>query len=310
MNISDKINEITKIKRSQQILDFIQHVAKEDFDKAIRLYCCGSWLALRHFHEQDEAKVVNAILCKLTFLCPVCAIRRQAKLFAAAVPKVQTINEENPELKMVMITLTTKTNSSLEKGMEHLRTSYRKMSEASRRVSSDSSKNQTALELNKVRGMIRSFEIKRSKGDETKWNCHLHAFAFIEKWIDVEKLSAEWSHYTGDSFIVDVRQVEKKNEDSDPILSGLSEVIKYPLKFAGLSPQDAWHAHSVLKGARMTDWTGLFRGMRTGVPETDLDIENPSGPYSDFIAQWSYEFEKFDLRETDMDKCILGRRYM
>lgn len=299
MSVSDKLNEITKAKRSQQRKAIIAETSRHDFTKANRLFFCGSWLYFREWLEHEEAKVINAQLCKLSFLCQVCAIRRQAKLYAASVPKVKLVHDQNPNLKMAMVTLTTKTGSDLGERMDHLRRSFSKMLAEVRRVKSLKSFNGKNLEMGKAVGMLRSFEIKRSKGDSTNWNCHLHAFAFLDDWINVSKLSDEWNHFTGDSIIVHVEEVKPKDDESEPIESALAEVIKYPLKFADLLPEDAWHAHDTLHGARMTDTTGLLRGIRTGSLEIDSGIEEMTGPYRDFVASWSTRSEKYRISQVD-----------
>lgn len=56
---------------------------------------------------------------------------------------------------------------------------------------------------------------------------------------DARKLSEEWQHWTGDSFIVDVRPF---HSDQD-VVSGFFEVFKYALKFSELPLADNWEAY-------------------------------------------------------------------
>ena len=88
---------------------------------------------LREWAETGESKIMNALLCKLPFLCEVCAVRRQAKMFAASVPKVKHVMKEDPTLRPFMITFGVKTGPDLDHQFEHFTTSRKKYMEAVRR---------------------------------------------------------------------------------------------------------------------------------------------------------------------------------
>jgi len=318
MNASDKLNQIAKIRRSQDTKERISHgyalgecspdlptqvrekIIKVQV-KANKLRFCGSWIHLREFLKTGEAKVMHALLCKLPFLCEICAVRRQAKTFAAVIVKVQKVMAENPHLIPVMITRTIKSGPDLQRQANHFRNSRTKMLRAVNRGRSAKCRNKNTLEFCKVVAQVRSFEVKRAKGNGDHWHFHEHIFALVSDWIDVEKLSAEWLEVTGDSFIVDVRAIHAKegDESADPVGSALSEVLKYPLKFEGLTPADAWHAHFVLSGSRMTDCLGLLRGVQVGEIATDDPLEDETGPYRDFIARWIEGRQCFALETVE-----------
>lgn len=57
------------------------------------------------------------------------------------------------------------------------------------------------------------------------------------------------------------------------------EVFKYALKFSDLSLEHNWHAAQVLKGKRLLNSFGLFRGVH--VPESLLDEPLDNLPYWD-----------------------------
>jgi hypothetical protein len=88
-----------------------------------------------------------------------------------------------------------------------------------------------------------------------------------------EALSAEWHRITGDSFIVDCRPIT-----GDPS-EGFMEVFKYAVKFSDLSLEDNWQAAQVLKGKRLLNSFGLFRGVE--IPESLLDEPLDGLPYWD-----------------------------
>lgn len=316
MSATDKLNQIAKIKRSQATkarIAYGHELASGDWEtrrerdelistaiKANKLEACASVLWLRQFLRTGESKVTNALLCKLPFLCEVCAVRRQAKLYCAAVPKVEFVMSENPHLVPVMITRTIKAGPDLKRQADHLRSSREKMRQSVNRAKSAKSNNRRTYEMGKLAGQIRSFEVKRTK-DGQGWHFHEHIFGLASDWIDQAQLSREWLDVTGDSFIVDVRRVHAKEgrEGSTPAASGLLEVIKYPVKFAGLMPEDAWHAHKVLGGSRMTECLGNLRGIKTGTLETDDPLEDETGPYIDFVAHWIASRQAFTLSTVE-----------
>lgn len=318
MSVSDKLNQIAKIRRSQAAKDRVSFgyalaegaadLPKEERDnlrkiaiKANKLRFCGSWIHLREFINTGEAKILNALLCKLPFLCEVCAVRRQAKQFAASIVKVEHVTSQRPDLIPAMITRTIKSGPDLKRQADHFRTSRDKMRVAVNRSRSAKCRNKRQLEMGKVAGQIRSYEVKRAAGDKSHWHFHEHIFGLLSDYIDRDKLAEEWREVTGDSFIVDVRRIRAKegDESADPVGSALAEVLKYPLKFEGLSPADAWHAHFVLGGSRMTDCLGLLRGIKTGELETDDPLEDETGPYRDFIAHWVESRESFTLSTVE-----------
>lgn len=300
MNASDKLNQIAKIRRSQDTKDRVAHgYGLGETVKANKLEYCGSWLYLREFLNTGESKVINALLCKLSHLCEVCAVRRQAKQFAATVPKVQSVMAAHPDLFPILITRTIKSGPDLRAQADHFRGSRSKMLAAIRRTKSGKGGNVRQWEMGKVLGQVRSFEVKRAKNHPDHWHFHEHIFALVSEYLDQEKLASEWLDVTGDSFIVDVRKVHAKNEDADPIVSGLLEVIKYSLKFAGLTSGDAWHAHEVLSGSRMTECLGLLRGILTGSLESDFPLEDETGPYRDFIARWIESKNGFSVETVE-----------
>lgn len=285
-------------------MEFLEQV---DSVKANKLRWCGTWLTLRHWPEANETKVINAQLCKQSFLCEVCAVRRQAKAYAAAVPKVKALLEERPELKPVMVTYGIKTGPDLDTQFTHFAESRKKYMAAVRRGKSAKNRN-SDLEFGKIAGQIRAFEVKRAKGNAEHWNVHNHVFCLVEGELDQHKISQEWKYFSKDSFIVDVTPITPKTEDADPVESGLLEVVKYPLKFEGLTPEDAWEAHQILGGRRMMDCLGDLRGVQVGPLETDAGVEEISGAYLDFIASWNWGREAFDVEQDEEIRLTVQRK--
>ncbi len=105
------------------------------------------------------------------------------------------------------------------------------------------------------------------------WHPHAHMIVLAASEPCQEALSAEWHRITGDSFIVDCRPIT-----GDPS-EGFMEVFKYAVKFSDLSLQNNWQAAQVLKGKRLLNSFGLFRGVE--IPESLLDEPLDGLPYWD-----------------------------
>ena len=57
------------------------------------------------------------------------------------------------------------------------------------------------------------------------------------------------------------------------------EVFKYAVKFSDLTLEDNWHAARILKGKRLLNSLGLFRGVE--IPDSLLDEPLDELPYWD-----------------------------
>lgn len=85
------------------------------------------------------------------------------------------------------------------------------------------------------------------------------------------RLREEWKSITGDSFMVDVRQIE-----GDPA-EGFVEVFKYALKFSDLTLAQNVEAWRAFQGRRLVGSFGAFRGV--DVPASLLDEQLDALPF-------------------------------
>jgi len=274
MNASELLNVLADRRRNQREFSAWAKSAGLRKSPLGAVEDCGSWLHLREWLEHEgKTTLRNANFCKKHLLCPGCAHRRAMKLIDAYLPKVESVMEG---LHPVMVTLTVRNNPDLKVGMAQIRAAWSKMVASRRKGLSDACRHEP-IEWCKVKGALRAFEVTRKPGE---WHPHLHCFALVDDWIDREKLSEEWLKFTGDSFIVDVRRCRGGAK------AGLLEVLKYALKFGGLSHPDRWHAFECMAGSRLTDAFGSLRGVPE--PEINEDDESPySGRYRDLVALWS-----------------------
>ena len=107
-----------------------------------------------------------------------------------------------------------------------------------------------------VTGGVAVVEVKVGQ-NSGQWHAHIHAF--IEGgYLDVRELSEEWHKVTGDSYIVDLREIGSKDK-----LAGY--VAKYVCKPADASlyndPDRLQELILALKGRRLFTTFGTWRGM-------------------------------------------------
>jgi len=169
-----------------------------------------------------------------------------------------------------MVTLTVKDGEDLAERFNHLHKSQRELWKRKHRG--------RGSVLDGVSGAVWSYEFKRGKNSGL-WHPHLHMIALAEVEPDKYRLSGEWREITGDSFIVDVRPIDQ----SDPV-SGFLEVFKYAVKFSDQPVPDTVHAWRILKGKRLLDSAGCFRGVK--VPESLIDEPLEDLPYVEYFYRF------------------------
>jgi hypothetical protein len=255
-------------------------------DLARKVSECAHYLLFHDYYTIEQLRLVKAITCKKTLLCPFCAARRAAKQVEKNLPRVAQILASNPSLKPVMITLTVKNGESLAERYQHLKESYARLQQRRR----DCLKGQAWSEFSRVAGAIHSYEFTKSSEG---WHPHIHIVALLHTWIDQPSFSREWYDITGDSFIVDVRRILP---GSDGLASAMLEVFKYSLKFQDLDLHDTWHAHTVLNKRRLIGCFGVLRGIQE--PDSLLDDPFDDLPYHAYLYVFSHRTGAYDLRAT------------
>ena len=236
---------------------------------AAGLASCGNYLHFREYFTVGKVRLHNATFCKQHLVCPLCAIRRGAKALGAYLTRWQVIQQERPELRPYLLTLTVKNGDDLEERQAHLTKSLRKLMDR-RRYFNAGTRGAPYTELCKAQGAVYTLELtNKGKG----WHPHCHMIVLASSQPSQSDLSAEWLRITGDSMIVDCRPIT-----GDPS-EGFMEVFKYAVKFSDLTLEDNWHAAQTLKGKRLLNSFGLFRGVE--IPDSLLDEPLDELPYWD-----------------------------
>lgn len=241
--------------------------------EAKKLADCANYLLFRHYYTVDKVRLHAASFCKKHLLCPMCAIRRGAKMLKAYLQRYEAVIADHPHLRPYLVTVTVKNGSDLVERLNHLRCAMRRMSQARRDHHSNPKKNRH-VEFARSMGGFHSIEVT-NKGQG--WHPHAHAIWLCASEPDQKALSEEWHGWTGDSFIVDVRPLH------DPV-EGFLEVCKYALKFSDLKEADNWHAYEVMSGQRLIDSHGFMRGVE--IPEDLLDEPLDDLPYVDLLYRY------------------------
>ena len=241
--------------------------------EAKKLADCANYLLFRHYYTVDKVRLHAASFCKKHLLCPMCAIRRGAKMLKAYLDKHEAVMSEHGHLRPYLVTLTVKNGPDLAERLNHLRGAMRRMSQARRDHLSNPRKNRR-VEFASSMGGFHSIEVT-NKGQG--WHPHVHMIWLCASEPDQQALSAEWRAWTGDSFIVDVRPLH------DPV-EGFLEVCKYALKFSDLDEADNWHAYQVMSGQRLIDSHGLMRGVE--IPDDLLDEPLDGLPFVDLLYRY------------------------
>lgn len=243
---------------------------------ARKLEQCGSYLLFRDYYRTGKVRLHAADFCKKHLLCPLCAIRRGAKMLKSYLQRLDYVLSQDPDLKPYLVTLTVKNGPDLGERFQHLHGSIQKLHKM--RHNHERTNRGEAF---KAAGAVWSYEFKRgaNSGD---WHPHVHAVWLCKEAPDASQLSSEWHNITGDSFIVDVRPFH----DEEDTLGGFLEVFKYAVKFSDLPLADNWHGFEVLSRKRLIASFGAFRG----IPEPDDLADDDSHLDDEPFLELMYRF--------------------
>lgn len=238
---------------------------------------CGHHLLFRDYYQVDKVRLHAADFCRRHLLCPLCAIRRGAKLVRSYAQRLQVIQAEKPGLKAYLVTVTVKNGPDLAERFRHLHGSMARMTQARRSYLRGKGPH---VEAAKAVGSVGSYEFKRGKGS-SEWHPHVHMVWLCHEVPDQEKLSRDWLAITGDSYIVDVRPFR----DQDEVVDGFLEVFKYAVKFSDLPLDDNWHGYETLKGRNLVFSLGAFRGVE--VPEDLTEAPLDDEPFVELLFRFA-----------------------
>ena len=291
-------------KRSLSMANHITNALQSDFKETLnplhipkhenavkRLSRCGDWLVYNHYYTIDDLRLASADFCEKHLLCPFCASRRGSKAIRVYQPKVEQVLNENKKLKLFMVTMTVKNGAVLPERFNHLSKSIKFL--MNRRKSHNSNPKKPYTEFCKASGGVYSIEVKKGQ-DSGLWHPHAHMIWICEEEPNAFALSKEWEAITGDSKIVDVREMSSGENQ----LKGFLEVFKYALKFSDMPLEDNFEAYLYLNGKRLVNPFGSLYGLK--IPDNLADDLIDDLPYMELF----YNFQKgsYNLTKTKHEK--------
>lgn len=261
---------------------------------ADKLAGCGSYLLFRDYFTVGKVRLHAAQFCKKHLLCPLCAIRRGAKMVKAYLARLEAITASRSDLKPYLVTLTVKDGESLPERFNHLYRAVQKLHKTR------TGKGQYS-EACKADGAVWSYEFKRGS-NSGQWHPHIHAVWLCTEQPDQKALSEQWKRITGDSHVVDIRPFH----DQEDILGGFLEVFKYAVKFSDLPLDDNWHGFEVLGGKRLIASFGIFRGLDLSDESMDEDLDDL--PYMDMLYRFIHGVGYSYVKTDSTPKTGTGKR--
>lgn len=255
-------------------IDMANYAESQGHVKEARaLGSCGHYLLFRDYYAVGKVRLHAAVFCRRHLICPLCAIRRGAKLVQSYMQRLEILQAQTPNLKAYLVTLTVKDGDDLAERFMHLKCSLQKMSQARR---SHLRGKGPHVEMAKAVAVVGSYEFKRGK-NSGQWHPHLHMIWLSHEKPTAAKLSQEWLGITGDSYIVDVTAFH----DQENVVNGFLEVFKYAVKFSDLPLGDNWKGYQVLKGRNLVFSMGEFRGI--DVPDSLVDEGLDDQPFVELL---------------------------
>lgn len=289
-------NRLDRYSRAHHRAVEMSHYASQNGDVKLadKLAGCGSYLLFRDYFTVGKIRLHAAQFCKKHLLCPLCAIRRGAKMVKAYLDRLQVIMASQGDLKPFLVTLTVKDGDDLLERFNHLYRSVQSLHKMR------TGKGQYS-EASKAEGAVWSYEFKRGSNSGL-WHPHVHAVWLCKEAPDMQALSAQWKRITGDSHIVDVRPFH----DEQDVIGGFLEVFKYAVKFSDLPLEDNWHGFKMLAGKRLIASFGLFRAV--DIPDELTDEQLDDLPYLDMLYRFVHGVGYSYVKTDAMPKSGTGKR--
>ncbi|BCL77454.1 hypothetical protein JHS3_31900 (plasmid) [Jeongeupia sp. HS-3] len=273
-------------RRALHMGEYAAHQGEAKIQRQLK--ACGHWLLFRDYYTAGKTRLYAANFCGRHLLCPLCAIRRGAKLVQAYMAKLQVVLGEQPDLKAYLVTFTVKDGENLSERYNHLTQSMKRYQNARRSYLTDRGPH---VEMAKAIGCAGSYEFKRGKNSGL-WHPHVHMVWLCREKPDQAKIRREWENVTGDSFMCDVTEFH----DQSDVVTGFLEVFKYAVKFSDLPLEDNWHGYEILRRRRMVFSFGALYGV--DVPEALTDEALDDLPYVELLFQYTRSGYTFAQRDA------------
>lgn len=236
--------------------DITQRIRGIDTELADKLAKCCSMFASTTC-GQHTVKSYPTYRCKKLF-CPDCASERAVRLSRQTEAKIAEVMKTTPG-RLCFLTLTMKNAATFEGGLARLKKSFANF------------KRGKAFRQH-VKGYFGGYDYTFNP-KTNDFHVHLHLIILRGKFWDQSDISDTWREVTGDSFIVDIREVKHLHR-------GVKELCKYVVKTVDLLKMSDEKLREVVmmkKGTRMFVSGGCFYNVKLD----DAD-DNDDGVFNQF----------------------------
>ncbi len=221
--------------------DIVARLKKVSAEDALRLKnCCSAFRVLTC--GEHTLRSYPTFRCKKLF-CPDCAAERATRLGNQTETKIREVMKTTSG-RLCSLTLTTKNAATLDGGLVKLKKSFAKFK-------------RKKVFKNHIKGYFGAFEYTFNPVTND-FHVHLHLTVLRGKFWNQSDISDAWRDVTGDSFIVDIREIKN-------IHKGIKEICKYPMKPADLMtmPDEKFlEVVKMKKGTRMFVSGGCFYNVK------------------------------------------------
>ncbi len=221
--------------------DIVARLERVGVEDASRLkQCCSTFRVLTC--GLHPLRSYPTFRCKKLF-CPDCAAERATRLGNQTEAKIREVMKTTNG-RLCLLTLTTKNAATLDGGLVKLKKSFANFK-------------RKKVFKNHIKGYFGAFEYTFNQ-ETNDFHIHLHLIILRGKFWNQSDISDAWRDVTGDSFIVDIREIKDAYK-------GVKEVCKYPMKPADLMtmPDEKFlEVVRMKKGTRMFVSGGCFYNVK------------------------------------------------
>ena len=286
--------------------------------KLNRIASCGSYLQFRQYHTLVPPKTVltNSNACKQHAHCPLCALRRAAKMVRKYHEKCKILTDHNADLELFYLVLTIENEADfggtfecVEKAIRGMFANRRDLRKARRGnkknfyLFGEQAEKKGLGSFVDVTAGAYSIEVKRGSGSN-KWHPHVNLLLLVEKpskddiekgkWnLNYRKVRAEWNELTGGKGRnIEFRRKEEFTEDKQIF----AEIFKYAMKFSEMAFGDRYQAATALYRRNLSGSFGDFRGINV---DNDDNLEFEDLPYLELLYRYNAPLFMYVLDRID-----------
>jgi hypothetical protein len=265
----------TPTKRN--IVARLERVSAEDASRLKQ--CCSAFRVLTC--GTHTLRSYPTFRCKKLF-CPDCAAERATRLGNQTEAKIREVMKTTKG-RLCFLTLTMKNAATLDGGLVKLKKSFANF-------------RRKKVFKEHIKGYFGAFEYTFNP-KTNDFHIHLHLIVLRGKFWNQSDISDAWRDVTGDSFVVDIREIKNTHK-------GVKEVCKYPMKPADLMkmPDDKFlEVVKMKKGTRMFVSGGCFYNVK--LDDDDAADENVFSQFAELTEGDACPFCKQELFDVFVDRA-------